>query len=71
MDRASSTPRLTAIPGLPPLLACVGLLAIWELAARTFQINGLPPAHEALRQLPSILTDQNRCSTSSTPCAAW
>ena len=38
------TPRLTAVPGLPPLLACLGLLALWELAARIFQISGLPPA---------------------------
>ena len=52
------TPRLTAIPGLPPLLACLGLLALWELAARVFQIGGLPPAHEALRQLPAILGDR-------------
>lgn len=51
-------PRLTAVPGLPPLLACLGILAFWELAARVFQINGLPPAHEALRQLPAILGDR-------------
>ncbi len=50
--------RWTSIPGLPPLLACLGLLALWELAARAFQISGLPPAHEALRQLPSILGDR-------------
>ena len=50
--------RWSAVPGLPPLLACVGLLALWELAARVFQINGLPPAHEALRQLPAILSDR-------------
>jgi ABC-type nitrate/sulfonate/bicarbonate transport system permease component len=49
--------RLTAVPGLPPLLACLGILAFWELAARMSQINGLPPAHEALRQLPAILGD--------------
>src|SRR5204862_2273734 len=51
-------PRLSAIPGLPPLLACLGLLAAWEIAARIFDISGLPPAHEALRQLPAILTDK-------------
>ena len=49
--------RLSAIPGLPPLLACAGLLAVWELAAYAFDISGLPPAHEALRELPAILTD--------------
>src|SRR6476620_12147406 len=50
--------RLSAIPGLPPLLACLGLLAAWEIAARTLDISGLPPAHEALRELPAILTDK-------------
>jgi NitT/TauT family transport system permease protein len=51
------TVRLSAVPGLPPLIACAGLLAVWELAARAFGISGLPPAHEALRELPAILTD--------------
>ena len=50
--------RLSAIPGLPPLLACAGLLAAWEIASYTFGISGLPPAHEALRELPKILTDK-------------
>ena len=50
--------RFSAIPGLPPLIACAGLLAVWELAARVFGISGLPPAHEALRQLPAILGDR-------------
>jgi len=49
---------LSAIPGLPPLLACAGLLAVWELASRVFGISGLPPAHEALRELPNILSDK-------------
>ncbi|NJO24291.1 MAG: ABC transporter permease, partial [Sphingomonadales bacterium] len=53
-----TTQRLTAVPGLPPVLACLGLLAFWELAARVFQISGLPPAHDALRQLPVILGDR-------------
>ena len=52
------TARWSAIPGLPPLLACFGLLALWELAAYAFHIRGLPPAHEALRQLPTILGDR-------------
>src|SRR6478609_3872109 len=49
--------RLSAIPGLPPLIAAAGLLAAWELAARAFDISGLPPAHEALREVPAILSD--------------
>jgi NitT/TauT family transport system permease protein len=48
---------ISAVPGLPPLIACLGLLAAWELAAHAFGISGLPPAHEALRELPAILTD--------------
>jgi ABC-type nitrate/sulfonate/bicarbonate transport system permease component len=50
--------RLSQIPGLPPLLACAGLLALWELASYRFGISGLPPAHAALRELPTILTDK-------------
>lgn len=50
--------RLSPLPaGLPPLLACLGLLTLWEVAARVFDIGGLPPAHEALRALPAILGD--------------
>ena len=50
--------RLSTIPGVPPLLACAGLLALWELASFIFGISGLPPAHAALRELPAILTDK-------------
>src|SRR6267154_362607 len=49
--------RLSAIPGLPPLIACLGLLAVWEAASYLFGISGLPPAHDALRELPVILSD--------------
>jgi NitT/TauT family transport system permease protein len=40
-----------------PLLACLGLLALWEGAARAFAVGGLPPASDALRELPLILSD--------------
>jgi NitT/TauT family transport system permease protein len=50
--------RISAIPGLPPLLACAGLLAVWEVAARILDISGLPPAHLALAELPAILKDK-------------
>jgi NitT/TauT family transport system permease protein len=50
--------RISAIPGLPPLLACAGLLAVWEIAARVLDISGLPPAHLALAELPAILKDK-------------
>jgi NitT/TauT family transport system permease protein len=49
--------RVSQIPGLPPLIACLGLLAVWEAASYAFGISGLPPAHEALRELPVILSD--------------
>src|SRR3954469_25245927 len=49
--------RLSAIPGLPPLIAAAGLLVVWELAARAFDISGLPPARAALREVPAILSD--------------
>ena len=51
------TLRISAIPGLPPLIAAAALLALWELAAHTFDISGLPPAHLALREVPAILGD--------------
>ena len=44
--------------GLPPLIACVVLLAAWELAARVCDISGLPPAHSAIAELPEILTNR-------------
>jgi NitT/TauT family transport system permease protein len=43
--------------GFAPLLACLGLLALWEAAARIVGISGLPPAYDALRELPLILSD--------------
>ena len=49
--------RLTSLPGVPPLIACLGLLLIWDFFARVVMINGLPLPFDALRQLPGILTD--------------
>src|SRR5262245_65670412 len=43
--------------GLAPLIACLGLLALWEGAARVLGLSGLPPAYDALRELPLILSD--------------
>jgi len=50
--------RISSAAGVPPLLACLGLLALWEAAARIFDLNGLPPASDALRELPAILGDR-------------
>lgn len=49
--------RILILPGLPPLLACLGLLIAWDVLTRAFAIEGLPPPLDALRQLPGILTD--------------
>jgi ABC-type nitrate/sulfonate/bicarbonate transport system permease component len=45
------------MPGVPPLLACLALLATWERVSRAIGIAGLPPPLEALAQVPVILTD--------------
>jgi NitT/TauT family transport system permease protein len=50
--------RISNIPGLPPLLACAGLLVAWEIASYALDISGLPPAHQAVRELPTILQDK-------------
>jgi NitT/TauT family transport system permease protein len=50
--------RISTIPGLPPLLAAAGLLAVWEFASYGLDISGLPPAHLALAELPTILKDK-------------
>ena len=47
--------RLAPLPGIAPLLACAALLAAWELAARAIGIDGLPPASQALAQVPREL----------------
>ena len=54
--------QVSTAAGVPPLLACLGLLALWEGAARMLQINGLPPAYDALRELPAILADREALS---------
>jgi NitT/TauT family transport system permease protein len=48
---------IRSFPGVAPLVACAALLAAWELAARAIAIDGLPPASQALAQVPAILGD--------------
>jgi NitT/TauT family transport system permease protein len=43
-------------------LALAGLLLVWELAARLVGIPGLPPASQALAQVPVILGDPEALS---------
>ena len=41
-----------------PLLACLGLLAIWQVAALILNTDSFPTALEAVRAIPSILGDK-------------
>src|SRR5947209_5541696 len=46
------------IPRLAPLLACLGLLGVWQVAALILSTDSFPTALEALRAIPSILGDK-------------
>src|SRR6202142_2420047 len=41
-----------------PLLACLGLLGVWQLAALILNNDSFPTALEAIRAIPSILGDK-------------
>src|SRR5260370_18962374 len=41
-----------------PLLACLGLLGIWQVAALIINTDSFPTALEAIRAIPSILGDK-------------
>src|ERR1700736_1598404 len=43
---------------LAPLLACFGLLAIWQVAALLLNHDSFPTAIEGIRAIPSILGDK-------------
>src|SRR5260370_34990233 len=42
-----------------PLLACLGLLGIWQVAALIINTDSFPTALEAIRAIPSILGDKD------------
>jgi NitT/TauT family transport system permease protein len=44
---------------LAPLLACVGLLFVWQLASLAISQDSFPTALDALRAIPSILSDKD------------
>src|SRR5712664_3836835 len=48
----------TLVARSAPLLACLGLLGIWQAAALILNTDSLPPAMEAIRAIPSILGDK-------------
>src|ERR1700740_2986819 len=41
-----------------PLLACLGLLGIWQIGALVLNTDSFPTALDALRAVPSILGDK-------------
>ncbi len=47
-----------ALSRLAPLLACLGLLAIWQAGSLMLNTESFPTAIEALRAVPSILGDR-------------
>src|ERR1017187_7184711 len=48
----------TLVSRLAPLLACLGLLVIWQIAALILNTDSFPTAVEAIRAIPSILGDK-------------
>ena len=51
-------PPGTILSRAAPLLACLGLLAIWQAASLTLRTDSFPTAWEAVRTIPSILGDK-------------
>ncbi|MDB5578455.1 MAG: transporter permease [Bradyrhizobium sp.] len=47
-----------ALSRLAPLLACLGLLAIWQAGSLMLNTESFPTAIEAIRAVPSILGDK-------------
>ena len=46
------------IARLAPLLACLGLLAVWQIAALALNNDSFPTALESIRAIPAILDDK-------------
>ena len=55
MTRALGRTGMALKPGLPPLLACVGLLLAWQAFARWVSVGGVPDAISTIAELPAIL----------------
>lgn len=47
-----------ALARLAPVLACLGLLAAWQLGSLALANDSFPTAWESLRAIPAILTDK-------------
>jgi NitT/TauT family transport system permease protein len=48
----------TLVSRTAPLLACLGLLGIWQIAALILNTDSFPTALDAIRAIPSILGDK-------------
>jgi NitT/TauT family transport system permease protein len=48
----------TLISRLAPVLACLGLLCVWQVAALILDTDSFPTALDAIRAIPSILGDK-------------
>jgi NitT/TauT family transport system permease protein len=48
----------TLVSRAAPLLACLGLLGIWQVAALILDTDSFPTALDAIRAIPSILGDK-------------
>lgn len=46
------------LSAISPLLACIGLLCVWQAASLALNTESFPTALEALRAIPPILTDK-------------
>jgi len=44
---------------IAPILACLGLLAVWQVASLGLQNDSFPTAVEAIRAIPAILGDRD------------
>src|SRR5437016_3229857 len=42
-----------------PIVACIGLLAVWQIASLAFRNDSFPTALEAIRAIPAILGDRD------------
>jgi NitT/TauT family transport system permease protein len=49
----------TILKRAAPVLACVGLLMVWQLASLAMRSDSFPTATEALRAIPAILGDKD------------
>ena len=48
----------TGIRRAAPLLACLGLLVVWQVASLALRNDSFPTALEAIRAVPAILGDK-------------